>query len=199
MAAPTEAAMTLMKAWEHIDKASPHVKVFLLSGEIIGFPSLGSTQESVLTFPADWHVSDVLGRVLSRKAEKGEIPYATKQLEGGSSVGFVQVPGSEHMQLYHSNMSPAFGHELMGSHGQDTMYALISADGPQPHTNLDETLMEPNTNLDGVETPTTPASIALSAGYTNLDDVKAPTTPTSSLMDSTESDAGLHVSSDDAI
>ena len=178
METPTDVVMPLteVNVWKHrcladrthrrpgsiYERARPRVKV-LLSGDIIGFPSLGSTQEDILTFPGYWYVSDALnGYCWSRKAKEGEISYTTRQLEDGSLVGFVEVNHhrSQHMQLYHSNMAPAFEHDLMGLYEQDTMYAVISADGPQPHTNRDVTGMEPNTNLDDVKTPTTPTSSA---------------------------------------
>ena len=99
------------------DAKQIRVKVYLLSGGIVGFRDIGETQEEILTFPGHFTVSDALGEgnTWSRRAKEDEIPEHTRRLKDRTEVSFMQVPRIQ--ELYHSNLKPAFGHQIMASDG----------------------------------------------------------------------------------
>ena len=130
------------------------VKVYLMSGEIAGLEGMGEFEETVLTFPGSFRVTDALAEcnMWVRKAKPDEEPDYKRRLQEGTEVGFIKIAPIR--VLYHSTWQRAFGEQIMALNDQEHMYGMTT-DETQPKEVFRE--VEKLINLDGIKTPTTPS------------------------------------------
>ena len=118
---------------------------------------MGETEETVLTFPGNFKVSDALAQsnIWVRKAEPHEKADYNKVFKEGNRVtnmGFVEVPRIR--VLYHSDWQRAFGEQIMAVKGQEHMYGMATDEAPAKEDFIE---VEKLINLDDIKTPRTPS------------------------------------------
>ena len=125
-----------------------------MSGEIAGLDGMGEFEETVLTFPGSFRVTDALAEsnMWVRKAKPDEEPDCKRRLQEDTEVGFIKIAPIR--VLYHSTWQRAFGEQIMAVNDQDHMFGMTT-DDPQPKEVFRE--VEKLINLDGIKTPTTPS------------------------------------------
>ena len=124
------------------------VKVRLMSGDFVGWHSLGETPETILTFPGEFTVNQVIHdkyKIWVRKAKEGDDRnnILTRTLPGGEKIDFVQIDDIKALIL--DNNYVAGLERKIGTLNQTEILGLITeAEIPLEQVNTDGNLRDLN-------------------------------------------------------